>query len=127
MIEKLKEYKEIITIIVFFLGGFVWLEAKFPQKSDLTYEIDYLNCRLTKQMELTQTQLRFNTLYQEYVECDRQISMFSNVILSPAMKQESDRLTANRSVIMKDLSSVKSDLVKISDENAKDVCRKPRG
>jgi hypothetical protein len=25
MLDKLKEYKELIAIIVFFLGGFIWL------------------------------------------------------------------------------------------------------
>ena len=41
MLAKLKEYKELTAIIVFFLGGFLWLEREFdrhPTRGDLKVE-----------------------------------------------------------------------------------------
>ena len=56
-LEKLKQYKEIIAIIIFFLGGFFWLQAEFPNKSDLRSEVGSLNCQLKSYMLLTQLQI----------------------------------------------------------------------
>lgn len=67
-LEKLIQYKEIITIITFFLGGFFWLQAEFPNKSDLNAqvgllntnlktEVGSLNCLLDSYMLLTQLQI----------------------------------------------------------------------
>ena len=56
-LEKLKQYKEIIAITIFFLGGFFWLQAEFPNKSDLRSEVGSLNCQLKSYMLLTQLQI----------------------------------------------------------------------
>ena len=45
-LEKLKQYKEFIAIIIFFLGGFFWLQAEFPNKSDLNAQVGLLNTNL---------------------------------------------------------------------------------
>lgn len=75
MLEKLKEYQELITIIVFFLGGFLWLETQFPQKTDLeTVKQDLqkenavLKCLLKKNMTLVQDQIQASALEKSIKE-----------------------------------------------------------
>ncbi|MEH6444452.1 MAG: hypothetical protein V7784_11195 [Oceanospirillaceae bacterium] len=59
MLEKLKEYKELISIILFFLAGFSWFNNQFPTKNDLSNEIKVVNCLLQNYMELTQLQIEY--------------------------------------------------------------------
>lgn len=89
MLEKLKEYKEIITIIVFFLGGFAWLESQFPKKGELQSDIGTLNCLLEQYMQLTQQQFLNQRLgeqirdLKEKLESNGGIANISD--LSPAL------------------------------------------
>jgi len=92
MIPKLKEYKELIAILIFFLGGFFWLNNRFSTKSDLQQEIASLNCMLEKYMLLTQNQIRTQSLEREIHETSTKLSLMMNtnggVSLSPAMEYE---------------------------------------
>lgn len=103
MLEKLKEYQETIAIIVFFLGGFFWLDSQFPQKTDLESikhelrgENAVLKCLLKKNMILVQDQIQASALEKTikektdylYVLSDRldKVNMEGQGI-SPSMKQ----------------------------------------
>ena len=60
MLEKLKEYKELITILIFFLGGFVWIYGYFATKTQLRS----MKCVLNANVSLLTGQLQGNTLAQ---------------------------------------------------------------
>jgi len=91
MLEKLNEYKEILTIIVFFLGGYSWLQNQYPNKEYLKTELTSLRCQLDHYMKLTQLQIKNQ-------ELDKDVSMLSKTLsdnsgkgkvsLSPAMQME---------------------------------------
>ncbi|MBL8028908.1 MAG: hypothetical protein JNL74_20960 [Fibrobacteres bacterium] len=114
MITKLKEYKELIAILVFFLGGFFWLNNRFSTKSDLQQEIASLNCMLEKYMLLTQNQIRVQTLEKEINETNSKLSLMMNtnggVSLSPAMEYEigetKNQLTQKKSELSKCQSTI---------------------
>jgi hypothetical protein len=87
MLEKLKEYKELIAIIAFFLGGFLWIEDHFPAKSDLTSQIgstntqvEVLRCLLKEYMTLTQLQIRQATLNTHIQELDSEINGYTGPV-----------------------------------------------
>lgn len=130
MLEKLKEYKELIGIIVFFLGGFFWIQAQYPTKTDLKSSVGVLNCMLDKYMMLTQLQIRGSDLERQIQEKVSQIDSYGNVpnataaTLSPAMLEEleakKDDLATNRS----ELKANTAEMQKINDELQRDVCRK---
>ncbi len=120
MIEKLKEYKELISLMLFFLGGFIWADHTFPKKDDLKNEISYLNCQLDKYMELTQYQMRNQSRYREVNEKQNylnNIASFPNA--SPAMVKE---LESEIQTKKKEIDEYIKKMSTISDELQKSVC-----
>ncbi len=135
MIKKLTEYKELIAILVFFLGGFFWLNKQFPTKDDLTAEkedlkaeIASLNCLLDKYMFLTQRQIRSQELAKEAQNLANRISEIeadrAGMTLSPAMKFELTQLNSEFEHNREEHRRNKDEIKKILDELARDVCRK---
>lgn len=99
MLDKLKQYQEIITIIVFFLGGFFWLNNQFPQKVDLESvkqqlqsENAVLKCLLKKNMMLVQDQIQASALEKNIKEKSEYIYFLSEKLnsegqtMSPVMQ-----------------------------------------
>ena len=135
MLEKLKAYKELIAIIVFSLGGFVWLQVQFPTRADLKIEqadlksdIGMLNCLVEKYMTLTQLQIHARDLEREIQELSSQVSTFTNmptnVALSPALGRELEGKKSEMSEKRKDLRTAADAMQKISDDLARNVCKK---
>jgi hypothetical protein len=71
--EKLKEYKEIIGIIIFFIGGILWILAYFATKE----QINTLNCLLNRNIEVVQYQIN-----QRILSDDMRVLEFDIVHLS---------------------------------------------
>ncbi len=135
MLEKLKEYKELMAIIVFFLGGFIWINNQFPtksdlsaEKSDLSAENGSLNCLVKKYMSLTQLQIRGQELVKQMQDLATTITDMEtnseNVLLSPAMLFELDQLKADLGHDTEKFRSNKAEIKNIMDELARNVCRK---
>ena len=131
MLDKLKEYKELISIIVFFLGGFIWVQNQFPTKSDLKANVGALSCLLDKYMTLTQRQLRGRDLERQVQELITQIGMSPDtssnraaVDLSPAMKLELDEKKADLTAKRNELNASSDDMRKISEDLARNICGK---
>lgn len=89
MLEKIKEYKEIITIVVFFLGGFAWLESQFPKKVELQSDIGTLSCLLEQYMQLTQQQFLNQRLGEQIRDLKEKLSSNGGIVdmsgISPAL------------------------------------------
>ena len=131
MLEKLKEYKDIIAIIVFFLGGFIWIEKEFPNKSDLQSEIGSVNCLLDKYMTLTQLQIRGQVLGKQVQDLTNELSRSvpndgnaNTPPLSPAMMFEHDQLNEELVAKRDRLRNNNDEMENISNELARNVCRK---
>ena len=131
MLEKLREYKELITIIVFFLGGFIWLDTQFPTKSDFKAEMASLNCLLEKYMTLTQLQIRGQELEKQIQDLVKKISEAQPddpsgraLPLSPAMKLEFEQLKPDLVNRRTDLRSNTTEMEKIRNELARQACGK---
>jgi hypothetical protein len=128
MIERFKEYKELIAIIMFFLGGFFWLNEQFPTKKDLKNEIASLNCQLDRYMTLTQLQIHGQELVKQAQElADRISDMESNaenVALSPAMKFELEKLKSDFKYNREKHRNNKAEIQKVLDDLARNVCNK---
>jgi vacuolar-type H+-ATPase subunit D/Vma8 len=132
MLAKLKEYKELIAIILFFASGFVWLEKEYPKKAELKSEIAVLNCMLEKYMTLTQYQIRSQELEKQIQQLNNEIKNFPQgtngaaSALSPAMKSEMDEIAASLSDKKNELKENKNSMNKIIDELARNVCGKEK-
>lgn len=128
MLKKIKEYKELISIIIFFLGGFIWLNNQFPTKSDLSSEIGSINCLVEKYMMLTQLQIRGQELVKQIQDLATNIADMEtnseNVHLSPAMKFGLDQLKSDFGHDREKYRSNKAEIKNIMDELARNVCRK---
>jgi hypothetical protein len=128
MIEKLKEYKEVAAIIVFFLGGFFWIQGQYPTKTDLKSEIGVLNCLVDKYMSLTQLQIRGRDLQTQAQDLKDEIQAFGtaqeHLQISPAMSQALEEKKATLAGIRKDLKTNVGDIEKARDELGRNVCRK---
>lgn len=128
MIEKLKEYKELITIIIFFLGGFIWLNNQFPTKSDLTEEVGSINCLVEKYMTLTQLQIRCQDLLKQTQVLAAKIADMEqngeNVHLSPAMKFELEQHKSDFKDDREKYRSNKAEIKNIIDGLARNICKK---
>lgn len=128
MLEKLKEYKEIVAIIVFFLGGFMWLNNQFPTKNDLKSEIGSLNCLVEKYMTLTQLQIRGQELVKQTELLATQIfdreANHAEAPLSPAMQFELSQLKSDYEHNRREYRTNNTEIEKILDELARNVCRR---
>jgi hypothetical protein len=137
ILQKLNEFKELITIIVFFLGGFVWLDSQFPtredlkrESEDLKREISITNCLLDKYMVLTQLQIKQQQLDKLTSELKMRIATATpsendgNMFLSPAMKLELEQLKEDLKFRKNDLDSNLKEMEKLRDELARNDCRK---
>ncbi len=129
LVERLNEYKELIAILVFFLGGFIWLDTQFPTKSDLKAEIASVNCLLEQYMTLTQLQVRGQELEKQVQELGRRISEVlpddisgSSLPLSPAMKLEFEQLKSDHAANRDALRSNTTEMKKIQDKLGRHVC-----
>ena len=128
MLEKLKEYKELIAIIVFFLGGIFWLNNQFPTKDDLTQEVGSLNCLLEKYMTVTQLQIRNQELEKHAKDLAVTIagmeSSAANTPLSPAMRFDLDQKKFDLKTNRDQRKDYQGKINKIMDELGRDVCRR---
>ena len=129
MLERLKEYKELLAILVFFLGGFFWIQNRYPTKSDLRAEIQVLDCLLDKYMLLTQLQIRGRDLERLVQSLSAQVALYDDdedatrPPMSPAMRQEraarQEELDETRRLLKTNLA----DIEKLRDELQRSVCR----
>lgn len=130
MLDRLKEYKELIAVMIFFLGGVWWIQDKFPTKSDLKAQISVLECLLGEYMTLTQLQIGHQQLEREIERLNRQINLFQPAggsggpALSPAMKQEMSDLVKNRADAQDNLKRVHSEMESINEKLKTHACRK---
>lgn len=124
MLEKLKEYKELIAIVVFFLGGFFWLENEFPKKKDITV----LDCQLKKWMELTQLQMKSHDLEIKVQELESVINAYPDVpgskqaTLPPAVQKVLDSKKADLSGSKVDFKENKARIEAITLELQRNSC-----
>jgi hypothetical protein len=126
------QYKELLGIVVFFLGGFFWIQnqfEKFPTKTDLRSEIQVLNCLLDKYMLLTQLQLRGRELERQAQVLINQISAYDEgnpgrPPISPAMRQDLDVKRTDLATARGDLRGNTTEIQKIGDELQRNVCRR---
>jgi hypothetical protein len=132
MLEKLTQYKELLAIVVFFLGGFFWIQnefARFPTKTDLRSEIQVLNCLLDKYMILTQLQLRGRELERQVQVLTNQIGADgsdgeSGPLTSPAMHRELEDKKAELTTARGDLRGNVTEIQKTNDDLQRNVCRR---
>lgn len=131
MLERLKEYKELIAIIVFFLGGFFWLQSEFPSKSDMKGELVSIRCLLDSYMKLTQLQILSQEQDKQVSELQRKLSEAppadnggSGLSVSPAMRAEFEQLKVDYATRRNQLGQTTSEMAKIRDELARGVCGK---
>lgn len=131
MLEKLKEYKELIAIIVFFLGGFFWLQSEFPSKNDLKSQLKVINCQLDSYMQLTQLQIssqeqekQLNDLLKKLSEAPPDDNSKKGVSISPAMRVELEQLRVDYTERRNQLGVTTAAMAKIKDELARGVCEK---
>lgn len=122
MLEKLKEYKELIAILVFFLGGFAWIQGQYPTKTDLKSQVTVLECLLQKYMALTQLQIHGQQLQQEIQERRKQIQMMEGMQLSPAMQSDLEEKRKDLGGTQGDLKTNLAEINKINDELRRNVC-----
>lgn len=122
MLAKLKEYQELIAIIVFFLGGFFWLESQFPQKTDLEsvkqelqQENSVLKCLLKKNMMLVQDQIQASALEKNIKEKSEYI-----YFLSEKLNTEAQPMSP---VMLLKLNEAKEDVAAKKDELKKVIAR----
>lgn len=127
MLDKLKEYKELLTIVVFFLGGLFWIQNQFPTKTDLEAQIGELNCLLGKYMLLTQHQIRVRDLDRRQQELTQFISYADNPDpagpeMSPAMLYELEGRKEDLASVRNEIREKASAINGISDELQRNVC-----
>lgn len=129
MLAKLKEYKDVISIVIFFLGGFFWIQNELPKKNDLEAvkqellaKNKVLKCLLKSNMTLVQDQIQASSLEKNIKEKQDYLILsdkFPEESMSPAMKSTLNELredVANKkeelkTVIMR-MQNTRSDLEK---------------
>jgi hypothetical protein len=131
-LQRLQEYKELLAIMVFFLGGFFWIQGQYPTKNDLKAQIGVLSCLLDKYMSLTQLQNHAQSLDGQAQQLREEIAAFrgdpdrSQPPLSPAMKQELDSKKAELVNVQSEFKKTAAQIQAAGEELARNVCGKPQ-
>jgi hypothetical protein len=130
-LAKLNEYRDVIALMVFFLGGLWWIQGQFPTKTDLNnqqaslkLQIKVLNCQLDKYMRMTQLQLRSQTLDSKITRLNQQLDQMpiGGAHLSPAIEEQRDNLRKEHDDLSKQFETTASEMQTINDELARNVC-----
>jgi hypothetical protein len=122
MLEKLNQYKEVITLVVFFLGGFFWIENQFPTKLDLTRQIGVLKCELDNYMKLTQLQIRSRDLERTIQTLDQDLGMPISTDLPPSFREILDQKKNQRADDIAALKSVNDQIASIFNDLGRQIC-----
>lgn len=121
-LAKLNDYKEVLAIVIFFLGGVWWIQDRYPTKSDLKSQLTSVNCLLNKYMQLTQRQLQHEQLIAQVTQLDQQLGSAPSAPLSPSLQQTFSDLQARRASLRTKSDSASDEMQKINDELARNVC-----
>ncbi|MDD4962818.1 MAG: hypothetical protein PHI11_02740 [Gallionella sp.] len=130
MLERLKEYKELIAIIIFFLSGVFWLQSTFPSKNEMKTELVSIRCLLDSYMKLTQLQILSQEQDKQVTELRQKLSQVppdnssGGLAISPAMRAEFEQLKLDYATSRNQLGQTTRDMAKIRDELARGVCGK---
>ena len=135
MLAKLKEYQELIAILVFFLGGFFWLESQFPQKTDLESvktdlqkENAVLKCLLKKNMVLVQDQIQASALEKSIKEKNEYIYFLSEKLktdaetISPVMQFKLTEAREELAAKKEELKTVITRMQDTKNELERNIC-----
>ena len=89
MLDKLKEYKEFLVILVFFAGGASWIYGYFATKAQL----NEARCLLDANIEAVTHQLKKKLLYDDILLLERDLRILSDKLaLGPLSNDEKTRL-----------------------------------
>ncbi len=128
MLEQLKEYKEVLTIVVFFLGGVFWIQKQYPTKTDLQSEIGVLQCLVDRYMALTQLQIHGRDLERQAQDLKSEIQAFSadqqntKLPVSPGMIDALNEKKSQLAELQADLKNNTESTQKANDELERNVC-----
>lgn len=122
MIAKLNQYKEVITIAAFFLGGFAWIESQYPKRGDL----EVLECLLMEYMTLTQQQIRAQDLEKQAIDLQARLAdphlASSETGLSPALRMVLDDQRTELGALRKELLTLERSMREIEDKLQRNSC-----
>ena len=131
LLERIGQYKELLGIMVFFLGGFFWIQNQFnqfPTKTDVKSEVGILNCLLNEYMSLTQLQIRGRDLERQVQDLSDELTAFgadqnrAHPAISPAMQQALEAKKADLVAARGDLKTNTDAIQKTGDELARNLC-----
>lgn len=140
MLAKLNQYKEFISILVFFLGGFFWIDSQYPKKSDLVALLEKVDdnlgrqvksvaCLLGQYMLLTQLQLtaqetekRIETLTEDLIQSLDSGDNVEVVSLSGAMLIEREEMVDNLGKARDALADIAKNISNVRGELERNIC-----
>lgn len=108
ILKALGQYKELITIVVFFAGGVSWIFGYFATKQQTTE----LRCVLEKNMDQIESQMQSKFLMDELIDIGRQLEELGE-------KEKNKQLTENEKQKRQYLNTTARDLTAQRDEATK--------
>ena len=132
VLERLSDYKEVISVIVFFLGGLYWVDGHFPSRDDLNNKIGVLNCKVDAYMDLTQHQIRQKNLEDDTARIDQQRQFYDEsgnaqsghptAAMQQQRKEILDKLDNDRATDQKQLEANQAEMFQIGYKLEKQLC-----
>jgi methyl-accepting chemotaxis protein len=126
MIEKLKEYRDLIGLVVFFLGGLFWVQNQFPTKTDLSDQLGVVKCQLRSYMSLTQDELHVQDLTGKIQDIDQQLAALSEgtAQTSPSIAGMVEKQRSDRDSYLADLKTTNTQMSDITQSLERQECGK---
>lgn len=124
LLHVLNEYKEILTVIIFFLGGVFWIQNHFPTKTDLISQLSLIKCQLDGYMQLTQQQVRHEQITAQIAQLTQQLESAKTVALSPSMEESLADLRTQKAQLLAAGDAASAAMQKINDDLGRNVCAK---
>lgn len=126
LLGTLNDYKEVLSIIVFFLGGVWWIQDRFPTKTDLNSNVNFIKCQLKEYMELTQQQIKHEqasaSLAEVVQELGSPMALQRAVELSPSMQQMIAGFKDKETYFRSEVDASSTAMSNINDNLARGIC-----
>lgn len=117
-LERVKDFKELVAILIFFGGGGIWLYNYFATKDQL----NQFRCLAMTHLDILRKEKKMERLMVELTELDEKRKAAERIPDTPSKTRELVQASAKAELIRKDMMDTSAEIGKANDVLQKNLC-----